>query len=306
MAAPGGNQGAGAAEPNTMSRITGIPVRPCAFAMALCLAATMAAAILPARADEVAFVAQERAHRAAIGRASYGITMTTIGFAMVPVTTESILAGRLHGKEAGGLFLSAALLGIGGLPFITSALRSLDADPLAGPRARLRLAEKGVLAYAIVGCMFGSIGMIATAVIAAKHDRLPVDLAVLDASSLWLLGTAIGLAADGDLARRQVHGPATGKTLLDQVGGPLLGYGILLLTLVTPALRLCLDKDGLPLEPTLVPLLGGVAYFTAGMICVVAAKAALQRSRMRQARVRLDLLADPGSGTYGLALSGRF
>ena len=289
-----------------MSRIVGSPAWPGALAAALCLCSTLAAVGTPARAEEVAPL--ERAHRAAVGRASYGIAMSTLGFAMVPVTTESILAGRLHGKQAGGFFLSAALLGFGGIPFIANALRPPSSDPLAGPRARLRFADKGVLTYAILGCMFGSIGMITTAVVGAKRDHIPPDLVVFNTSSAWLLCTAVGLAADGDLARRQIHGPGSGETLLDEVGGPMLGYGLLLLTLATPALRLCLDKDGLPLEPTLFPLIGGVVYFTAGLICVVAAKASKLRSQLtsHQVRVGVELLVDPAAETYGLAFSGRF
>ena len=289
-----------------MSRFAETSARLGAFAVVLLLVAGWTAVPRHAWAQEAAAV--DRAYRAGVGRASYGIAMTTLGFAMVPATTESILAGRLRGKEAGGYFLSAALLGFGGIPFIANALRPLSNDPLAGPRARLRFAEKGALTYAILGCMFGSIGMITTAVVGARHEHVPPDLVVFNVSSAWLLCTAIGLAADGDLARRQIHGPGSSETLLDLIGGPMLGYGIVLLTLATPALRLCLDKDGLPLEPTLFPLIGGVVYFAAGMICVVAAKASKLRSQLasRQARVGVDLIIDPVADTYGLAFSGRF
>jgi len=278
----------------------------------LCLVLLLAGALLPGTslASEVPQQPPARAHASKAVRAAYGITMLSTGAAMLPITVESIIAGQMEPGEAPGFLITAALLGLGGIPIVAEAAKPLSSGALAGPRARVRLAREGVLAYAIFGSMFTSIGVIATAVTAAKSGEVPVDLRVFDIASAWMLFTAVGMAADGDLARMQLPASERRAPTLDHLGGPLLAYGLILMTLVTPALRLSFHDNDLPLQPTLLPTLAGITLFAAGLTLLVANKA--QRRSVASVRAsaphRLSIapLLDPSTGTAGMALVGRF
>lgn len=267
----------------------------------------------PAVASEVPDGDRARAHAGQAGRIAYSATMMSAGVAMLPITVESIIAGDIEGGEAPGFLVSAALLGLGGMPLLAASARPLSTGPLAGPRARVRLARDGVLAYAIFGSMFTSIGTIATAVKASKTGDVPVDLRVFDVAAVWLLATAVGLAADGDLARFQLPPDQRRDRQLAHLGGPLMAYGLIMMALVTPALRLSFHSEDLPLQPTLLPMLTGVSMFTAGLCLLVADAAHKRRGDLAQRapgrhapRMSFAPLVDPASGSGGLAVVGRF
>ena len=254
-----------------------------------------------------------RAHAGQAGRIAYSATMMSAGAAMLPITVESIIAGDIEGSEAPGFLVTAALLGLGGVPLLAASSEPLASDPLAGPRARVRLAREGVLAYAIFGSMFTSIGTIVTALKASKTGDVPVDLRVYDVASVWLLATAIGLAADGDLARLQLPADQRRARQLDHLGGPLLAYGLIMMTLVTPSLRLSMHGADLPLQPTLLPMLTGVAMFTAGLCLLVAEATHKRRGDLAQRPPRHSAprgsfppCVDPAGRAGGLAVVGRF
>ena len=100
----------------------------------LCLALLLAAALFPraAPASEIPDVASAHALASQGARAAYGITLITTGLAMLPITTESIIAGHIESAQAPGTLVTAALLGLGGIPLLAAAAKPLSADSLAG------------------------------------------------------------------------------------------------------------------------------------------------------------------------------
>ncbi len=277
----------------------------------LCLVLLLAAAFLPGAS--LASEIPPQAHTSKAARCAYGITMLSSGAAMLPITVESIIAGQMEPGDAPGFLVTAAMLGLGGIPILAEATKPLGDDRLAGVRARVRVAREGVLPYAIFGSLFTSIGVIVTAVKASKTGDVPVDLRVFDVAAAWFLATAVGMTIDGDLARRQLPVEERREPELAGLGAPLFTYGLLLVTLVTPALRLSFHDEGLDLEPTLLPMFTGIGMFAAGLALLIADRA--HRHPIPSARrpatgsgVRMGFapLVDPTTGTAGLNLIGRF
>jgi hypothetical protein len=253
------------------------------------------------------------AYASKAGRAAYGIAMLSSGAAMLPITVESIIAGEMEPGQAPGFLVTAAMLGLGGIPILAEATKPLGQGRLAGARARVRIAREGVLAYAIFGSLFTSIGVIATAVKAAKTGDVPVDLRVFDVAAAWFLATSVGMTIDGEQARRQLPVAERSAPRLVDLGAPLFTYGLLLMTLVTPAMRLSFHDGGLDLEPTLLPMFTGIGMFAAGLTLLIADRAcrkpiptARRPATERSVRLGFAPIADPTTGTAGMALIGHF
>lgn len=254
-----------------------------------------------------------RAYAAKAGRAAYGITMLSSGAAMLPITVESIIDGRMEPGQAPGFLVTAAILGLGGIPILAEATRPLGTDPLDGVRARVRLVREGALVYAIFGSLFTSIGVIATAVKKAKTGEVPVDLRVFDVGAAWFLATSVGMTIDGEIARMQLPPQERRAPEFIDLGAPLFTYGLMMMTVVTPALRLSFHKDGLDLDPTLLPMFTGIGMAAAGLALLIADRAYRQPipsagrpATERPLRLGFEPLVDPTHGTAGMSLIGRF
>jgi hypothetical protein len=265
--------------------------------------------VAPARAAEVHSVihSRQQADAAAVARFVYGASLTGVGFALVPLTTEAIIDGRLAPDLSGGLWGSALLLGIAGIPMMASLRQGLGdgTDPLSGPRARVKMAS-GVAPYAVLGSLFSAMSIVITGFAISEDGGIPLGVHVFNASSMTLLGTAVALAIDGDLARWQLPPGERRDSFLDDLGIPTLVAGILLLAIGTPAMRLGLHEEGKSLDASYVPMAGGIGFTGVGVISLV-----LQRAIKDQAR---RAYRGGGSGPVisitptagGIGVNGRF
>ncbi len=265
-----------------------------------------------ARADEtsVDLSTQAQARRGVVARTAYGVGMSAVGVALVPIATESVIRGDLESIESGGFFVSAAILGFGGIPLIAQANTSITGDPLSGPRARVRLAKDGVGAYAFLGGFFSCLSLVTGAVVIADTATLPPSILLFNASSFTMLATAVGLAADGDRARLALPVGDRRKPFVGTLAAPLMVSGIILLTVATPVTRLMLHQGGKNLDPSLMPMVGGASLLTLGVTSLIlsrtinAPSAVAGRAAATAPRVGLDLR--PDEGLYGLVVQGRF
>jgi hypothetical protein len=255
------------------------------FQIFLCCGGLFAATLSlsePARAAEIQSVVRARpqADAAAVGRFVYGVTLTGVGFGLIPWTTEAIIDGRLDPDLSAGYWGSALVLGIGGIPMMASLRASLGngSDPLSGPRARVKMARNGVLPYATFGSLFSALSIVLTGLAVSEDGSIPMGVHVFNASSMTLLGTAVALAIDGDLARWQLPPGERRTSVLVDLGIPTLISGILLLVAATPAMRLGLYKDGKSLDASYVPMAGGIGFTGVGVISLVLQQAIKQQA----------------------------
>lgn len=244
----------------------------------------------------------------AVGRFVYGASLTGLGFALIPITTEAIIDGRLDPELSGGLWGSALVLGVGGIPMMASLRAGLEGgcDPLSGPRARVRIARNGVGPYAALGSLFSGISIVFTALAVTRQGSIPLGVHLFNASSMTLLGTAVGLAIDGDLARWQLPPAERRDSFLDDLGIPTLITGILLLVAATPAMRLGLYEDGLPLDASFVPMAGGIGFTGVGVASLVLQGAIKERALRagREGGGGPTATVLPSAG--GIGITGRF